>query len=132
MKKIAFKNEKIKWILVFILLLLIAYNTYSLINGNLYAYLRITFQIILLLLIFMKNRYAKSLLEGVSFLYAILMSFNLLVIIVPLIIHLFNPTDIFENDIYISLIETSIKLILAVAVYKLSKAHLVVVTNKST
>lgn len=131
MKRIAFKKEKFKWILVFILLLLIAYNTNILIKGDFYAYIRIPFQIVLLILIFMKSSYAKSLLEGASFLYAILISLNLILIIIPLILYLIKPIDNFENDIYISLTEALIKLILAIIVYKLSKDRIVIVTTKS-
>ena len=131
MKKIAFKNKKFKWVIVFILLLLIAYNLYTLINENFFPYVRILFLIVILILIFTKNRYAKDFIEISSFLYAILIGFNLLVIVIPLILHLMEPLESIGNEIYISLIEASIKLILAILVYKLSTKQISIVSTKS-
>ncbi len=131
MKKIAFKNKTSKWVLVFILLLIIAYNAYTLINISFYPYARIAFVVVILILIFAKNRYAKDFLEISSFLYAILIGFNLLVIVIPLILDMIEPVESIGNDIYFSLIEALIKLTLAIFLYKLSKEQIVIVTAKS-
>ena len=131
MKKIAFKNKRSKWILVFILLLLIAYNIHTLIDGDPYAYIRIPFQIVLLIMIFLKNSYAKGFLEIASFLYAVMIGLNIILIVIPLLFTLIAPIENNITNISISLIVALVKLILAIVVYKLSRDNIFIVTKKS-
>lgn len=128
MKKTVFKSNTFKWSLIVILLLLLAYNINSILHEEMLAYLRIPFQIILLIFIATSNKYTKDLLEGISLLYAIMIGLNLILIVIPLILFLIKPVNDLDENIYLSLFLTLVKLILSILVYKLSKTQTEVVT----
>ena len=85
MKKIEFKNKVFEYSLIGCIILLLCWNLYTLTTGNLKSLISITFQGILLFLIFSKNKYAKIgikiwaiilfLSHGISFLAILIKSF---------------------------------------------------------
>ena len=99
MKKTVFKSNTFKWSLIVILLLLLAYNINSILHEEMLAYLRIPFQIILLIFIATSNKYTKDLLEGISLLYAIMIGLNLILIVIPLILFLIKPVNDLDENI---------------------------------
>ena len=94
-------------------------------------YARIAFIITILILIFTKSSYAKGFLEVSSFLYGVLIGLNLILIVIPLVINLIDPVDGIGNEIYFSLFESLVKMILAFVVYKLSTEQIIVVRTKN-
>ena len=59
MNKITFKNQTFYYLLISYLIILICWNSYALLNGNLIGIIPIVIQLIIIYLIFDKNKLAK-------------------------------------------------------------------------
>ena len=121
MKHITFERPWLKLALIVGIAFLIVANLYALRNGNYLAAVWIVFQVVLLGLVIASHKWTKFVIEGISLLYAILNSFNLILLVIPLILQLVEPNNDFDNNLYVDLIVTMVKLICAILTYQFSK-----------
>ena len=121
MEKTIFKNKLFYYLLISYLIVIICWNSYSLITGNLSSVISVLIQLFLIILIFKKNKHAKIgikiwsviiiLSSGISFLAKLLKIFlgdeiiiadilsKMIVLSIGLLIYVFNEKHVEIREI---------------------------------